>query len=329
MRVSSVRRLLALVVAVLCIHTVFGKLHAAEIEAGFRYTPHYPREDFIPPRGLLSPKDAYKEYIDRAKELVKRDPLHSYMRYISKNYQFEVTDPMHRKDLEPYYYAWKRTDRKTPFYDWIAKDQPNLQEAPLLGLSQIQYFNEQERAPFEVVVKDGKLVYKQTGQLVDTPNYSTSALANPVAGNGWLFVFSADRRLFVARKQKGFLQHSSLGGYVPVLSAGLLSVSAGKLNGVSHASGHYTPLPENIDLLFAWLQRQGLETSAVTRVPVSSGEMANRILKWHNKMKMWKNKFNAKRKELQNKVKGYFCSDKEKGKRDCVLEKEDVEQNKS
>lgn len=57
---------------------------------------------------------------------------------------------------------------------------------------------QKERETYEVIVEDGKLVYKQSGMLLDTNERSK-----------WIFVLSTSRSLYVGQKKKGVFQHSS------------------------------------------------------------------------------------------------------------------------
>lgn len=75
------------------------------------------------------------------------------------------------------------------------------------------YFQKQ-RESYEVIVKEGKLVYKQSGEFVNT-----------VEDSKWIFVLSASRNLYVGKKIKGHFQHSSfLAGGVTTASGRLVSL---------------------------------------------------------------------------------------------------------
>lgn len=76
---------------------------------------------------------------------------------------------------------------------------------------------QKEREAYEVIVDIGKLVYRHSGELVNT-----------IEGSKWIFVLSTSRNLYVAEKKKGQFQHSSF------LSGGA-TTAAGRLvahNGV-------------------------------------------------------------------------------------------------
>lgn len=76
-----------------------------------------------------------------------------------------------------------------------------------------------EREAYEVTVEGGKLVYKQSKNLVHT-----------IEGSKWIFVLSSSRVLYVGQKEKGKFQHSSF-------VAGAATIASGRIvahNGVLH-----------------------------------------------------------------------------------------------
>ncbi len=76
---------------------------------------------------------------------------------------------------------------------------------------------QKEREAYEVIIKSEKLVYRQSGMLVDTDD-----------GTKWIFVLSTTRNLYIGKKMKGRFQHSSF-------LAGGATTAAGRLvahNGV-------------------------------------------------------------------------------------------------
>lgn len=75
-----------------------------------------------------------------------------------------------------------------------------------------------EREAYEVTVEDGKLVYRQTGVVVDT-----------VEGSKWIFVLSTSRSLYVGQKKKGVFQHSSFLSGGATTAAGRLVARQGVL----------------------------------------------------------------------------------------------------
>lgn len=75
-----------------------------------------------------------------------------------------------------------------------------------------------EREAYEVIVESGKLVYKQTGLLINT-----------VEGSKWIFVLSTSRALYVGQKKKGVFQHSSFLSGGATTAAGRLVAHDGVL----------------------------------------------------------------------------------------------------
>lgn len=57
---------------------------------------------------------------------------------------------------------------------------------------------QQEREAYRVIVEEGKLVYKESGSVLNTEE-----------GSKWIFVLSTARALYVGQKKKGVFQHSS------------------------------------------------------------------------------------------------------------------------
>lgn len=77
-----------------------------------------------------------------------------------------------------------------------------------------------ERKPYEVVVKDGKFFYKQSGLILDT---------NADIHSKWIFVLSTTKSLYVGKKRKGTFQHSSFLAGGATTAAGRLVVESGIL----------------------------------------------------------------------------------------------------
>ena len=88
---------------------------------------------------------------------------------------------------------------------------PNLIQSLMLTF-------QKEREEYEVVVENGKLVYRQNGMLVDTDEKSK-----------WIFVLSTTRALYVGQKKKGSFQHSSFLSGGATTAAGRLVAHQGVL----------------------------------------------------------------------------------------------------
>ena len=78
-----------------------------------------------------------------------------------------------------------------------------------------------ERKPYEVIVVDGKFIYKQTGKPLHTITETGDAK--------WIFVLSTSKILYVGMKKKGTFQHSSFLAGGATIAAGRLVVDSGVL----------------------------------------------------------------------------------------------------
>lgn len=78
-----------------------------------------------------------------------------------------------------------------------------------------------ERRAYEVIVENGKFIYRQSGMLLDTREGPEDAK--------WIFVLSTLKILYVGQKNKGTFQHSSFLAGGATLSAGRLVVEEGIL----------------------------------------------------------------------------------------------------
>lgn len=79
-------------------------------------------------------------------------------------------------------------------------------------------FSQMERKAYEVVVEEGKFLYKQTGEFLNT-----------VGESKWIFVLSTSKNLYVGKKNKGTFQHSSFLAGGATSAAGRLIVENGNL----------------------------------------------------------------------------------------------------
>ena len=126
--------------------------------------------------------------------------------------------------------------------------------------------NDSERELFEVEIKDGLLKFKDSGELVDTRRWGCVGAwqAGMNFGAGiWIYVLSTRNELYIARKIKGKLHHSSFLAGEATLGAGNIVVSKGRLLSISPTSGHYKPSPENIQGMNLWLEQCGVNVGRV------------------------------------------------------------------
>ncbi|KAK6151965.1 hypothetical protein DH2020_014600 [Rehmannia glutinosa] len=109
-----------------------------------------------------------------------------------------------------------------------------------------------ERESYEVVIENGKLVYKESGDLIDT-----------IEGSKWIFVLSTMRTLYIGRKQKGLFQHSSFLAGGAITAAGRLVAHGGVLEAIWPYSGHYLPTEENFKEFISFLEEHSVNLANV------------------------------------------------------------------
>ncbi|CAK9138163.1 unnamed protein product [Ilex paraguariensis] len=175
----------------------------------------------------------------------------------------EAIDPRHRygHNLHFYYVKWLHSESKEPFFYWLdigeGKEVNLVEKCPRSKLQQqcIKYLGPMERKAYEVLVEDGKLFYKQTGELLDTTGETKAAK--------WIFVLSTSRTLYVGKKKKGTFQHSSFLAGGATSAAGRMVVEEGILKAVWPHSGHYQPTPENFQDFISFLRESNLDLTDV------------------------------------------------------------------
>uniref|UniRef100_J3L179 Uncharacterized protein n=1 Tax=Oryza brachyantha TaxID=4533 RepID=J3L179_ORYBR len=125
----------------------------------------------------------------------------------------------------------------------------------------IMYLGPNEREAFEVVVEDGKLLYRKSGVLVNTTEDSK-----------WIFVLSTTRSLYVGQKKKGKFQHSSFLAGAATTAAGRLVAKDGVLKAIWPYSGHYLPTEENFREFISFLEENSVDLADVKRCSVDDDE---------------------------------------------------------
>ncbi|AQK80108.1 IQ domain-containing protein IQM5 [Zea mays] len=111
-------------------------------------------------------------------------------------------DSRHRygHNLHLYYDIWCANSSCEPFFYWldVGKGRDlHHQKCPRSKLNSqlIMYLGPNERAAYEVVVEEGRLLYKQSGDLVNTNEESK-----------WIFVLSTSRSLYVRSQSECSVQ---------------------------------------------------------------------------------------------------------------------------
>ncbi|KAF8395371.1 hypothetical protein HHK36_019317 [Tetracentron sinense] len=147
----------------------------------------------------------------------------------------EAIDPRHRygHSLHLYGEEWRKGDAGQPFFYWLdigdGKDF-DLKECPRSMLRQqcIKYLGPQEREHYEYIVVEGKIVHKQTGDLLNTNK--------GLQGTKWIYVMSTSKKLYAGEKKKGIFHHSSFIAGGATLAAGRLTSEDGMLKVQSGSS---------------------------------------------------------------------------------------------
>ncbi|XP_028759716.1 IQ domain-containing protein IQM2-like [Neltuma alba] len=189
----------------------------------------------------------------------------------------EAIDPRHRygHNLHFYYDKWLQCQSREPFFYWLdigEGREVNLEKCPRskLQLQCIKYLGPMERLAYEVVVEDGRFIYKQSGELLHTTGGENAK---------WIFVLSTSKALYVGKKKKGSFQHSSFLAGGATSAAGRLVVEYGVLKAVWPHSGHYRPTEENFKELISFLQDNNVNLSDVKMAAVvdDSGSLSQRF----------------------------------------------------
>ncbi|OEL17087.1 IQ domain-containing protein IQM1 [Dichanthelium oligosanthes] len=180
----------------------------------------------------------------------------------------EAIDPRHRygHNLHLYYDIWSASSSCEPFFYWLDIGAGRDQHHPKCPRSKlysqlIMYLGPNERAAYEVIVEEGRLLYKQSGELVNTNEESK-----------WIFVLSTSRSLYVGQKRKGKFQHSSFLSGAATTAAGRLVAKEGVLKAIWPYSGHYLPTEENFREFIGFLEENSVDLANVKRCSVDDDE---------------------------------------------------------
>ncbi|KAG4945132.1 hypothetical protein JHK87_041139 [Glycine soja] len=173
-------------------------------------------------------------------------------------------DPRHRygHNLHFYYLVWFHSQSCQPFFYWLdvgGGKELNLEECPTeqLQRQRIKYLGPEEREAYEVIVEGGRLVYRQSRDLVHTTEDSK-----------WIFVLSTSRILYVGQKKKGQFQHSSFLAGGATIASGRLVAQNGVLHAIWPYSGHYRPTEKNFMEFISFLEEHKVDMTNVKRDPI-------------------------------------------------------------
>ncbi|KAF7121159.1 hypothetical protein RHSIM_Rhsim13G0231400 [Rhododendron simsii] len=208
----------------------------------------------------------------RAAKVGKGLSKNSRAQKLALQHWLEAIDPRHRygHNLHFYYVKWLHSQSKEPFFYWLdigeGKEVNLVDKCPRSKLQQqcIKYLGPMERKAYEVIVEDGKLLYKQSGEFLDT--------TGEPKGVKWIFVLSTSMILYVGQKKKGSFQHSSFLAGGATSAAGRIVVENGILKAVWPHSGHYRPTPENFQDFVSFLKGNHVDLADVKMDPVDEEE---------------------------------------------------------
>lgn len=161
-----------------------------------------------------------------------------------------------------YYDLWFESESTQPFFYWLDVGdgkEINIKSCSRTNLNRqcIKYLGPNEREAYEVIIQDGKLLYKQSGSYLET-----------IEGSKWIFVLSTLRKLYVGQKKKGSFQHSSFLAGAATTAAGRLVAHDGVLKAIWPYSGHYHPTEENFQEFITFLQDRQVDLSNVKRCAI-------------------------------------------------------------
>ncbi|KAJ8486233.1 hypothetical protein OPV22_018718 [Ensete ventricosum] len=200
----------------------------------------------------------------------------------------EAIDPRHRygHNLQFYYDCWLQRESVQPFFYWLdvgEGKEVNLEEQCARSTLQqqcIKYLGPKEREAYEVVIEDGRFMYRKSREVIDSSEGPKDAK--------WIFVLSTLKKLYVAQKKKGTFQHSSFLAGGATSAAGQLVLEKGVLKAVWRHSGHYRPTEENFKEFMSYLAEKNVDLTDVKRSPTEEhqGEHCRRPGKHHSKLKV-------------------------------------------
>ncbi|KAE8676501.1 60S acidic ribosomal protein P2B-like [Hibiscus syriacus] len=124
----------------------------------------------------------------------------------------------------------------------------DLEKCPRLKLRQqcIKHLGLQESEHYEYIVVEGKIVHKQTRNVLDTFEGFKEAK--------WIFVMSTLKKLYTGKKKKGMFHHSSFLAGGATLVASRLVVEQGIPKSISAYSGHYRPTGDSLNSFLSFLE---------------------------------------------------------------------------
>ncbi|KAJ3693824.1 hypothetical protein LUZ60_009304 [Juncus effusus] len=201
-----------------------------------------------------SPASRWARALTRVAKVGKGLSKSSHAQKLALQHWLEAIDPRHRygHNLHLYYDVW---------LDIGEGKEVSLEKCSRTKLQQqcIKYLGPKEREAFEVIVYNGILVYKQSGNLVNTNE-----------GSKWIFVLSTTKALYVGEKKKGSFQHSSFLSGGAISAAGRMVVTEGILKAIWPYSGHYLPREEHFQEFISYLKENDVDLTDVKKCSIDT-----------------------------------------------------------
>ncbi len=190
----------------------------------------------IPEHYRKSRLDKFLRAAERARDLI---PKEGGAKVLGRPYRAEYLDDEHGygPHLEPWWKEWAQNDGiQDSFSSWLSKirngERPLgsefVQDHDIHSVSKVTYFNEDERADYELVCREGLLYNASSNRPIDCRE-----------GESYIFVQEPGGKLYAAPYERGVLNHTSFLAGAPVLAAGKFIAQNGKITEISDKSGHY------------------------------------------------------------------------------------------
>lgn len=106
---------------------------------------------------------------------------------------------------------------------------------------------DEKRAPFLTTIHGGSFIQEMTGQ--------------PISGEHMIFVIGTNGQLYVNHKIRGRFQHSSFFAGGPIKSAGLVTLSGGRLLDYLPSSGHYLTDKKAMFVALDYFKHHGIDVT--------------------------------------------------------------------
>lgn len=153
----------------------------------------------------------------------------------------------------------------------------------------VTYLNDTQKNNAKAGIQDG-LIFLDNNLVTTPPLYvrPKSSIEAPVDYrqyeknmNYFIYVMDSNKDLFLKEEatEEMYIKHSSFFCGGPVLCAGTIEISNGKLQLITNESGHYQPTPKNMYHLLKNLKEKGIDLSDVNVVILGKGYNAERFLR--------------------------------------------------